>query len=223
VLFNKYISPHIEKLQIKENIILIFHQTFKMLVLTLHKDRFEEECVNLNKAVLASGFHPELIVSIATGGDYVAQSFNLTPNILFHSIKKQRSSTKVKNKYRWVFGFLKLLPYFFLNFLRKLEHFIQLSKADKNPVDLLSSAEKIKFEYTKSDQKVHKILVVDDAVDSGETLLVVKNFLVNLYPNSEIKTAVIVLTTDNPVCFPDYVLFTNTLIRFPWSNDMKNA
>ena len=63
-------------------------------------------------------------------------------------------------------------------------------------------------------------LVADDAVDSGTTLSTVLGLLGDVCPpGSEIRSAAITQTLDNPTTSPDYVLFRGTLCRFPWSFD----
>ena len=69
----------------------------------------------------------------------------------------------------------------------------------------------------------HKnILLVDDAIDSGATLNLIKEHIHKNYQNSNIKIAVITITTKEPIISADYYIYNNrTLIRFPWSNDIK--
>lgn len=68
-----------------------------------------------------------------------------------------------------------------------------------------------------------KVLLVDDAIDTGATLSLIKEYLEDNYPGIVVKTAVITITMKNVMINADYYLFNNrTLIRFPWSNDIKN-
>ncbi len=67
-----------------------------------------------------------------------------------------------------------------------------------------------------------RILLVDDAIDSGATIKVVCNNLREIYINPNIKIAVITVTTDSPLVEPDFCKYHNrTLVRFPWSIDYK--
>lgn len=67
-----------------------------------------------------------------------------------------------------------------------------------------------------------QVLVVDDAVDSGITMQAVVEALRRARPDVEVRAAVITVTTGRPSVSPDYTLYNNhTLIRFPWSIDMK--
>jgi hypoxanthine-guanine phosphoribosyltransferase len=63
------------------------------------------------------------------------------------------------------------------------------------------------------------LLVVDDAVDSGATLMRVLAELRKLVPDGTvIRSAVVAVTTKTPLIEPDYV-FHRQLCRFPWSLD----
>jgi hypoxanthine phosphoribosyltransferase len=65
-----------------------------------------------------------------------------------------------------------------------------------------------------------RILVADDAVDSGITLATVLRLLREIAPaRSEVRSAAITQTLEHPTVQPDYVLFHRVLCRFPWSFD----
>lgn len=66
----------------------------------------------------------------------------------------------------------------------------------------------------------HRLLVVDDAVDSGITLATVLELLSEICPaGTEVKSAVITVTLDAPRAMPDFSLYRGVLCRFPWSFD----
>lgn len=65
-----------------------------------------------------------------------------------------------------------------------------------------------------------RILVVDDAVDSGATARGILDAIHRLPGQRLTALAVITVTTPHPVVKVDFALYTNrTLIRFPWSKD----
>ena len=65
-----------------------------------------------------------------------------------------------------------------------------------------------------------RVLVADDAVDSGVTLNTVLSMLRALCPPAtDLRSAAITVTLDNPVVEPDYALYRGVLCRFPWSFD----
>ena len=63
--------------------------------------------------------------------------------------------------------------------------------------------------------------MVDDAVDSGYTLShVLEAFKAVLPAGAEVRSAVITVTTDDPLVMPDFYLYNDkTLVRFPWAMD----
>ena len=65
----------------------------------------------------------------------------------------------------------------------------------------------------------HKILIVDDAVDSGYTLKNVVDKLEKNNSSAKIYSLAVVVTDKNAVKIPDYYLYSDVLIRFPWSLD----
>jgi hypoxanthine phosphoribosyltransferase len=65
-----------------------------------------------------------------------------------------------------------------------------------------------------------RVLIVDDSVDTGATMLHVMDTLRRQagVPVT-LATAAITVTTERPLVAPDYVLLRQQLCRFPWSLD----
>lgn len=67
-----------------------------------------------------------------------------------------------------------------------------------------------------------EVLVVDDAIDSGDTLFSVINSLKEVNPAARVRVAVVTVTTDHPRAEADFSIYHNkTLVRFPWSSDYR--
>ena len=65
-----------------------------------------------------------------------------------------------------------------------------------------------------------RILVADDAVDSGVTLQTVLQELREIAcRGTELRSVAITQTLPDPHVAPNYVLWRETLCRFPWSLD----
>lgn len=183
---------------------------------------FNSSCVELAKKV-KQGYQPEVIVGIATGGQFVAQILSEQMNIPLVVVKKQRPMTKVKNKIRLDI-ILKKLPYVVSDFLRVLETKFNESRYEKNKSNI--SYSEVSVEWIKGSfaflSSFNKILIVDDSIDSGKTLYLVKQFIKNnLDSKVEIKIAVLNQTFKNPLVNPDFFLDKNVIYRFPWSKDTK--
>ncbi len=72
------------------------------------------------------------------------------------------------------------------------------------------------------EEKTPNILIIDDAIDSGDTLFAIAETLKKANGKATLRIAVMTETTEQPRIRADYSLYRNkTLIRFPWSNDYK--
>ena len=192
----------------------------KMKIITLNSREFKMDCQRLLDAVLKTGFKPDLIVSIATGGDYVVREFGCDNDVEFVSIKKQRKATRTKNKLHLMFYFLKRMPYFISNTLRKAEHMFLMFKHVRSSLNDKKNI--TSFEGINVIRKVKNILIVDDAVDSGSTMVAIVSHIEKEFPGSNVCTASIVNTFYKPLIVPDVVIYDKCLVRFPWSKDYKN-
>lgn len=186
----------------------------QMKVITIDKDDFGRYCRSLE--LKCESFRPDLVIGIATGGDYVAEKMFI--DIPHASIKLRRPTSESKDASKHLFRILRHLPRPLLDIFRICEAWLLRFRK----IDILRDVhipENLKASIINS----HRILVVDDAVDSGGTLKSIVNALNRLKTdNCVVKSAVITVTTDNPVIIPDFYLFANrTLIRFPWSKDMR--
>ncbi len=186
-----------------------------MRVITLNDKEFQDDCQRLGRQILASGYSPELVIGIRTGGEYVANEMKyLIPDAEFKYVELQRPTTSHKNSVK---NILTSLPTPLLNLLRIIESYLlSLKRPSEKDLPSFSLPEDIR------EQLPRRILIVDDAVDSGKTLLSIITALKELNNKHDIRSAVITVTTDAPIVEPDYSLYHDkTLIRFPWSLDNK--
>ena len=127
-------------------------------------------------------------------------------------VRLSRPSSRWKSKMK---SMLRFLPYPVLDRLRLLESGILSMR--RHPVK-----DDVELPSQLLDLHGCNILVVDDAVDSGATLSAVVSAVKRELPMSQCRSAVLTVTTSAPLVRPDYMLYDdNTLIRFPWSMDMK--
>lgn len=181
-------------------------------VVTLDAGRFARCCRTLAGKVQAGGFDPDVVVGIRTGGEYVArgmaEAFHGSPRL--ESVDLQRPSTRRKSPLR---SFLARLPRPVADVLRIVEsRMLALRRPSVREFDRLPGS--------LCGLGRIKILLVDDAVDSGATMLAVANALRRVNPEAVIRTAAVTVTTRSPHIIPDYSLFKD-LMRFPWSMDAK--
>jgi len=190
-----------------------------MEVITLNKKLFSEKCSEL---ICKMDFHSDFVVGILGGGGYVIDE--IVNEVGFDSTQFELVRLQRVNKFKSNFvvkSILKLLPYSITNKLRILESKkarssiteLNLTKLSSNYIDFKLNSDSIDI--------VKNILILDDAIDTGKTMFIVKNSLSKLFPESQIKTAVISWTIENSIIKPDYYLYKNILVRFPWSKDYK--
>jgi len=171
---------------------------------------------------------PDIIIGVLTGGGYVGrkvfkefEAFNQP--IFYKEIKLQRKSTKAKSdsKVRKIF---KILPYSVLNIMRILEMELLELKAKFVKPSRCGTIDLDEETIALLKHGGMKVLLVDDAIDTGMTLKIVKNFLVNQFnETNDIKIAVVTSTNRHPVMEADFFLYNRVLIRFPWASDVKES
>lgn len=181
-----------------------------MRVMSLSQSRFAQTCRDLAQVVAASGFVPDLVVGIKTGGEYVALS--MLPEFhgaRYEAVELHRPSTSRK---RWV-RHLAFLPTWMLDAMRMAEAWLLHAHSRKREISSVA---------LQPDTEARRVLVVDDAVDSGITLKSVLHSVAQAMPQAQVRSAVITVTTQDPAVVPDYaILREQTLVRFPWSLDAK--
>lgn len=184
-------------------------------VVTLDDRNFDDACRRLRDRL--GIFAPDLVVAIPTGGRYVAASmFSDVPIV---EISHHRPSTDRKKRYPLLQKLLKAAPYPVLDAIRILESYIlQLKHYEIKDIDPKSIDQATKEKIGQASN----ILIVDDAIDSGATISAVVRVVRTLAPRAAVKIAVITVSTSTPMQQPNYTLYdNNTLIRFPWSMDIK--
>lgn len=181
-----------------------------MEVLTLHAQQVAEYARRLKEIALAgapAGF--DVIVGIRRGGAFVAREMIDTERYVEVGLSRPGTGRK-----KGLVGrILPYLPTCVLDLLRKIESRVLAKTGGEVPPfklekGLLDGAE--------------RVLVVDDAVDSGRTMAAVLRAIRRDYPRASVSTAALTITTPRPLLLPDFYLFNNqTLLRFPWSSDYK--
>lgn len=187
-----------------------------MKVITVDDKAFGEMCRQLMAEVVASGYEPDIVVAVARAGVFVAKAMNIGD---FYTVRCAREGAKAKKSR--LGNVLRYLPAFVNVMLRKVEYRL-LQWRDKSvnyQPRVVEISPQLKTALSKGGRKV---LIVDDAVDSGRSLRSIVDELGKYGKGNEIRTAVITVTRPETVCDPDYALFRNrTLIRFPWAADRR--
>jgi hypoxanthine phosphoribosyltransferase len=189
---------------------------------TLDPAAFEIACGEL-AAMVERDYAPALLVGVRTGGLVVAETMaRLTSAPLqVLPLTCRRPSTSVKSHLPGLRPLLAALPEPLRNALRRAEHRMAVGhRSAARPTETnLADAFAI-GNWVRMLPNGARVLVVDDAVDSGVTLVTVLRMLRAACPNDvTLRTAVITMTTRDPAVVPDYALYRGVLCRFPWSFD----
>ena len=192
-------------------------------LVTLQAAEFERACSDLMRLVEAD-YAPTLVVGIRTGGLAVAHAMVLgaSSQLPVLPLTCRRVTTDAKSRLPLLRTILGNLPRPLVNTLRRAEHrFITAGRVQHGRRQEVDRAEVSALaDHLAMLAVPPRILVADDAIDSGTTLSTVLRLLSEVCPpGSEIRSAAITQTLDHPTARPDYVLFRGTLCRFPWSFD----
>ena len=196
-----------------------------MKVLTLSRDALTDLSQKLLSLIQKDNIEIDMIIGIATGGIYVSQPIyeqlqQQGWSGTYTEIKLSRPSTQKKESLG-IKRFLTKLPYFLSNLLRVLEiKFLEKFKAkayDITKEKCIHFSEK----QSKEIQDAKTLLLIDDAIDTGTTILALKNVIQEINPEITVKTAVLTVTHKHPYLEPDYTLYKDVLLRCPWAMDYK--
>jgi hypoxanthine phosphoribosyltransferase len=188
-----------------------------MKVITLNSDVFTKECKELFSRLTE---WPDLVVGIKNGGTHVIEQIKRDFNTSLFILIEPKRVGQIKDN-RLVGFFLKILPYPILNKLRVVEA-RKLGK-EMRYINIQELSD-VFIDFDNEDleeDRIKNILIIDDAIDTGKTMFVAKNNFEKKFPEASIKTAVISWTINESIIKPDYYLYKDILVRFPWSKDFK--
>jgi hypoxanthine phosphoribosyltransferase len=176
----------------------------------IHLCQLPEILNELAHEVKEKDFVPQKIVFIEKGGVIPAYIFeNFCSGELVPITAKRPKSRRKKISSR----ILPFIPIRARYLLRKIELHIYLGKNDQREVTVNP-----KYEFKAREN----ILIVDDSLDSGSTLLSVKNRLLQFGCSPErIKVLVINTTIKNRKIEPDFVFYNEKICIYPWSRDSQ--
>lgn len=170
--------------------------------------KLKEYSICLSREVSNRGYTPENILYIERAGLFIAHELANTFGCGISGIYASRSGSLLKSYIKIV---LRNLPQNVTNLLRVLE--------EKSKIHAIKKDRNVYIEKSLP-PKGKNILIVDDAIDTGNSMKSVVNFLVSEgYNINQIKSAVLTTTRKSPVYEPDIALFRNVSFAFPWSYD----
>lgn len=192
-------------------------------VVTLDGADLERDSELLARLVVRD-YMPQAVLGIATGGALVARHMSFGPDTQQLECAMRRVGTTAHA--RWGIGasVLSRTPYCISDTLRRIEDGV-LERRGSEPRS--PTEELIRGVHAAGaamlERGLKRLLVVDDAVDSGATLHCVLSVIASLKDLSgvDVQTASIAVTRTlgSALATPDYSVYRDTLCRFPWSAD----
>lgn len=196
-----------------------------MKVLTLSRDQLIKRSHELLSLIQKDLKQIDMLIGIATGGIYVSQPMY---KVLqeekwrgeYAEIKLSRPSTQKKESLG-VTKILTKLPYSLLNILRIIEVKMLETFNSKQYDRSIEGRAHFTEAQSKSIKQSKSLLLIDDAIDTGSTMLALKNVIETINPTITVYIAVLTMTHKRPYIQPDYTLYKNVLLRCPWAMDYK--
>lgn len=179
--------------------------------LELSKKNVQEKSKELFTKIKDDDYNFELVIFIARGALYIGQEISKLNNVPLLEIKATRKTSFLKSIIKPI---MKLIPKNILIYMRKKE--MNSNYHEKN------SERKVDFNHKQFQKykKVKKIIIVDDSIDSGNTILEVKKVLEDFFDEAEFKIAALNYMKKT-IIKPEYYIFSDTMLNGPWSNDSK--
>lgn len=179
-------------------------------VLDVDLDELKNMSLRLAKDMENRGFTPEHILYIERAGLLIGFEMAAYFGCSISGIHSKRYGSSAKSLVKPI---LKRLPRFLTHMLRQLEL--------KSNIHHVKKERQVFCEH-EMPPRDKSILVVDDALDTGHSLVAVLDFLKNQgYDPSNIKTAVLTVTGKDQVLRPDFTLLEGIACAFPWSYDSR--
>ncbi|WP_353081810.1 phosphoribosyltransferase [Tessaracoccus lapidicaptus] len=192
-------------------------------IVTVGENELTHVVGQLVDKILRDGFEPQAVVGIATGGAIAARQIDPALGWVLFVCTLRRPSTGLKTGLPGVSAALRRVPSPVADLLRRAEDRLGELMGPRPSVVNLEAPLRETAEVVRS-KGLTRILVMDDAVDSGATLARVVHDLRSMLPDDvEVRTAAICQTRESgrSMIAPDYVVFERTLCRFHWSLDYR--
>lgn len=165
---------------------------------------------------VAKQFRPDLIVFVAKGGFLIGKVFSDYFRVPLADISTERQGGKLKGYLAPVF---KILPKRFRFWMIDLEMNLGIHKVSHERKICIS---KWLEDAAGNCERYKKILIVDDAVDTGNTAYSTKQAVQRLFPDAEVRMAAISVIRFSEEYFKtDYFLYKDTIIHTATSKDSR--
>ena len=172
----------------------------------------EEKCKDWGIEI-SKDYQPDLIVFVARGSYLIGKALSKYFGVPLIAVGAERSGNNFKE---FLAPFLSVLPRWFCNLLRKVELKSNVhKKKEKRNIKFLDTIDKYK-------NKSIAILIVDDSIDTGNSMKQVIELVKFELPESIIRVAALnVWDESENIIKADYYCYRNAIMRTPMSKDSK--
>lgn len=172
--------------------------------------KLKEYSAQLAKKIQDSGYVTEHILYVERAGLFIACEIAQNFACSITGIYASRGGNSFKSNFRIL---LRCLPKRVTDLMRRIE--------EKSNIHNVKSGRNVYIEG-QFPPKRNNILLVDDAVDTGNSLKAVVNFLVSKgYHQDSLHSCVLTTTRKHPEYRADISLFNDVSFAFPWSYTSK--
>lgn len=165
-------------------------------------------------AQISLEYQPDFIIYVADAGYLIGKVFSEVFDAPLAGISATRKGNGIKGKLRPLFRFI---PVWLRNRMIQFEIESNLHKRNEE--------RNVSFRTHLSKHQctgVHRILIVDDSVDTGHSLVSVKKKVEETFSDADIKMAALNVWGKSTVLIQtDYALYKDTIIKAPMSKDSK--
>jgi hypoxanthine phosphoribosyltransferase len=171
-------------------------------------DDLENLTETLLNQIRSSHFEPDVVVYLETGARLLASHFLRLTGVQAIPLTIQRSGNRSKARIAFL---LRIFPRVIKNGLRRIERRVGSQGSNKRT---LAPAPEV-------DLSGKRVLILDDAADSGQSLLIAKQWVLQRGAVArEIRVAVVTVTQSRAKEIVDFWIY-DQLCRFPWSSDSR--
>jgi hypoxanthine phosphoribosyltransferase len=164
----------------------------------------------LARKVGGSGWMPEHILYVERAGLFIGYVLSRHFDCSISGIYCYRSGRFLKSNIKFI---LRLLPRAVTHLLREMEI--------KSHIHAIKDGRKVYIQNGYPPEG-KKLLIVDDAIDTGHSAKEILRFLLNRgYQKDYIKIGVLTSTYKESTCQADISLFNQVKFAFPWSYDSR--
>lgn len=157
-------------------------------------------------------FDFDTVVYVSKSGYLIGDAIACISNKKSFEIKSMRPGAVKKHKY---------LPDIVNKLPKDLIYYLKVYERRLSYYDIVGDRVLYYDEEKAKKLTPNKILIFDDSIDTGYTLLNIKKEIESIYENAEVKIAVLNYFTDRDSIKPDYFLYTDSVISAPWTIDSK--